>query len=413
MARMGLCGGALRLPMTPLAAGQRGRRGSRAARQRPARPESLASNPIRKRRSTVNAICKIRRDVAICARALRLRACSSLESDKIDYKSAGKGADAGSAARPDPAVARQPLRGARRRRHRQHLPGRPGQAPAVPTAASTLGDVRIERAGTQRWLVVNRSADQLWGPVRDFWQESGFLLTMDQRNLGIMETDWAENRAKIPQDIIRSTLGKLIDSVYSTAELDRFRTRMERTASGGTEIYISHRGMEEVYSNTRKDQTIWQPRPADPELEAEFLRRLMVKLGVLARAVARRSSPPARAARPPRASRMWAASRWCRSTKASTAHGAASAWRWTAPASRWKTATAPRAPTSCATSRRTRTSRTRASSASCSARLEQDRGAAEVPHQLVKSQGEIDHRVGAQRQRRTRKPRPMRSASCR
>src|SRR5213075_1846753 len=26
--------------------------------------------------------------------------------------------------------------------------------------------------------------------------------------------------------------------------------------------------------------TMWQPRPADPELEAEFLRRLMVKLGV-------------------------------------------------------------------------------------------------------------------------------------
>jgi outer membrane protein assembly factor BamC len=51
--------------------------------------------------------------------------------------------------------------------------------------------------------------------VRDFWQESGFLLTQDQRNLGIMETDWAENRAKLPQDFIRSTLGKLFDSVYS------------------------------------------------------------------------------------------------------------------------------------------------------------------------------------------------------
>jgi outer membrane protein assembly factor BamC len=116
--------------------------------------------------------------------------------------------------------------------------------------------------------------------VRDFWQENGFLLTIDQPNLGILETDWAENRAKIPQDIVRSTLGKLIDSVYSTSERDRFRTRFERTASGGTEIYISHRGMVEVYNNKEKDQTVWQPRPADPELEAEFLRRMMVKLGV-------------------------------------------------------------------------------------------------------------------------------------
>jgi outer membrane protein assembly factor BamC len=155
-----------------------------------------------------------------------------------------------------------------------------GQAvPNLPTAATAVGDVRIERAGNQRWLVVNRPADQLWGPVRDFWQEAGFLLAMDQPNLGIMETDWAENRAKIPQDIIRNTLGKLIDSAYSTSERDKFRTRLERSPTGGTEIFISHRGMVEVYTSQQKENTAWQPRPSDPELEAEFLRRLMVKLG--------------------------------------------------------------------------------------------------------------------------------------
>src|SRR5690606_288074 len=96
----------------------------------------------------------------------------------------------------------------------------------------------------------------------------------------VMETDWAENRAKLPQDVIRSTLGKVFDSLYSTGEKDRFRTRLERTPSGATEIYISHRGMIEVYTDARKDQTVWQPRAADPELETEFMRRLMVKLGV-------------------------------------------------------------------------------------------------------------------------------------
>ena len=214
--------------------------------------------------------------LAICA---ALAACSVLEGDKIDYKSAGKGV----------SLEVPPDLNQLSRDSRYSVPGGPvtassfqvGQAaPNMPTAASALGDVRIERAGTQRWLVVNRPADQIWGPVREFWQENGFLLTLDQANLGIMETDWAENRAKIPQDFIRSTLGKLIDSVYSTSERDRFRTRLERSASGGTEIYISHRGMIEVYSSTQKDQTVWQPRPTDPELEAEFLRRLMVKLGV-------------------------------------------------------------------------------------------------------------------------------------
>ena len=156
----------------------------------------------------------------------------------------------------------------------------------VGTAAAAVGDVRIERAGNQRWLVVMRPAEKLWTPVRDFWLESGFLLAQDQENLGIMETDYAENRAKVPQDFIRSALGKVFDSLYATGERDKFRTRLERRGDGGTEIYISHRGMEEVFAGSKgggaatADGTVWQPRPADPELEAEFLRRLMVRLGV-------------------------------------------------------------------------------------------------------------------------------------
>jgi outer membrane protein assembly factor BamC len=208
-----------------------------------------------------------------------LSACSVFDSEKIDYKSAGKGT----------SLEVPPDLTQLSRDSRYQVPGGPvtasgfavGQAaPTLPTAASTLGDVRIERAGNQRWLVVNRPADQLWNPVREFWQENGFLLALDESNLGIMETDWAENRAKIPQDVIRNTLGKLLDSLYSTSERDRFRTRLERTPNGGTEIFISHRGMIEVYNNTQKDQTTWQPRPSDPELEAEFLRRMMIKLGL-------------------------------------------------------------------------------------------------------------------------------------
>ena len=80
-------------------------------------------------------------------------------------------------------------------------------------------------------------------------------------------------------DFIRSSIGKLLDSIYSTAERDKFRTRLETNAAGDTEIFISHRGVIEVYTAERSDKTVWQPRPTDPELEAEFLRRLMVSLG--------------------------------------------------------------------------------------------------------------------------------------
>jgi len=223
--------------------------------------------------------------LALLGLSLSLGGCAMLESDKVDYKSA-------SAA---PSLAVPPDLTQLSRDNRYAIPGGPvtassyqiGQvATSVPVAAASIGDVRIERAGNQRWLVVKRSPDQLWDPIKDFWQDYGFLLSMDQKNLGIMETDWAENRAKIPQDLIRESLGKLLDSLYSTAERDRFRTRLERNAAGETEIFISHRGMVEVYpsgnasAGPRDSGTVWQPRPADPELEAEFLRRLMVKLGV-------------------------------------------------------------------------------------------------------------------------------------
>lgn len=206
--------------------------------------------------------------------------CTILQEDKIDYKSAQRG----STLEVPPDLTQLS------RDSRYAMPGGTAtasgyqSAAASPSPAATAiqaaGDVRIERAGTQRWLVVNRAPEQLWGPVRDFWKENGFELETDQEKLGIMETDWAENRAKIPQDFIRATIGKVFDSLYSTGERDRFRTRFERSAAGGTEIYVTHRGMIEVYTNTQKDQTIWQPRAADPELETEFLRRLMVKLGV-------------------------------------------------------------------------------------------------------------------------------------
>ncbi len=222
--------------------------------------------------------------LALLGLSLALSACSSLEGDKVDYKSASKSKTSTLVVPPDLTQISRDTR--------YTAPGTAVSASGyqsvtvvnqtVPTAVAAIGDVRIERAGTQRWLVVDRPADKLWDSVKEFWLDSGFVLTLDQTSLGIMETDWAENRAKLPQDLIRSTLGRLLDSLYSTGERDKFRTRLERNAAGGTEIYISHRGMIENYANKEKTQTIWQPRAADPELEAEFLRKLMVKLGVSA-----------------------------------------------------------------------------------------------------------------------------------
>ncbi|KJK23547.1 lipoprotein [Burkholderiaceae bacterium 16] len=146
---------------------------------------------------------------------------------------------------------------------------------------STQG-IRMERDGNQRWLVISNGmpADKLWQSLREFWQESGFLLVQDSPETGIMETDWAENRAKIPQDFIRNTIGKVFDGLYSTSERDKFRTRLERAQNGNMEVFISHRGAQEQLTGIDKSNTIWTARPSDPELEAEFLSRFAQRLGV-------------------------------------------------------------------------------------------------------------------------------------
>ena len=234
----------------------------------------------------------ITRNGLLCALALMsLAGCSSvnnlLESDRIDYKSSVEKSAAPKLEVPPDLTQLQ-------RDNRYALPSSSGsitasgyqQQQAVKPVADHVApksmgaDVRIEREGNQRWLVVKKSPDVLWPQVKEFWQDSGFLINIEQPDAGVMETEWAENRAKLPQDVLRKTLGKVIDSLYSTGEMDKFRTRMERASDGTTEIFISHRGVREILVGANKEMTKWEPRPSEPELEAEFLSRLMVRLGV-------------------------------------------------------------------------------------------------------------------------------------
>jgi outer membrane protein assembly factor BamC len=237
--------------------------------------------------------------------AIALSACGITETinekNKIDYKSSTKAPKSTLEIPPDLTNPRNderyaiPERGGEQRTLSGFQRGQAAErAPTEGRLLPAVEGVRVERAGNQRWLVVKLPADRVWPVVREFWQESGFIVQTELPEAGILETDWAENRAKLPQDPIRNTIGKVFDSIYSTGERDKFRTRLERNPEG-TEIYITHRGMVEVYSTERKDATVWQPRPSDPELEAEFLRRLMVKFGAedeRTRQVATRASGP-------------------------------------------------------------------------------------------------------------------------
>jgi outer membrane protein assembly factor BamC len=214
-----------------------------------------------------------------------LAGCSGklFESKKVDYKSAGTvpqleiPPDLSTPSQDDSTA----LPGGSETFSR-YIKQRSGLAGAGsdPVILPKFSNMKIERSGNQRWLVVPGNAQKLWPAIKAFWQENGFIINIDQAEAGVMETDWAEDRSKIPQDFIRNAIGTVFDDVYSTAERDKFRTRLEPgTDPDTTEIYISHRGMYETYITEGKDQTRWQPRAANPELEAEMLRKLMVKLG--------------------------------------------------------------------------------------------------------------------------------------
>ena len=238
-------------------------------------------------------IFALRNSVVLIALALTASGCSMFEGKKIDYKSAGTlptleappdlvmPAGDNRFAVPDIAPKGAATFSAYDR-ERGAKPLAAGTQALLPKADK----VSIERAGGQRWLVVQAPAAEVWPVVKDFWQELGFIITLELPEAGVLETDWAENRAKLPQEGIRGFLGKALDSLYSTAERDKFRTRLERGSEGRTEIYVSHRGMVEVFEGTQgggdqgQGRTVWQPRPANPELEAEMLRRLMVRFGV-------------------------------------------------------------------------------------------------------------------------------------
>jgi outer membrane protein assembly factor BamC len=158
-----------------------------------------------------------------------------------------------------------------------------GNQPVASTNTAVLPkfeNARIVRQGEQRWLVVKAAPDRVWPLLKEFWTETGFVLKRETPESGIMETDWAENRSKLPQDIVRSTVGRLLEGAYSTGERDKFRTRIEAGGEAGTtEIFVSHRGIEEIYTHPEKAATGWQFRPSDKDLEAEMLGRMMVKFG--------------------------------------------------------------------------------------------------------------------------------------
>jgi len=216
----------------------------------------------------------------IVAAAL-LAGCESMTMSlgkKIDYKSAGSA----------PALEVPPDLTTPTYDDRYQVTTASGVAAARATGKPTEilpvnADARLARSGSERWLVVKSTQEAAWATLHDFWTKNGFVIAIEQPNLGIMETDWAENRADRPKDFLQQFSSKYVSFANDSYKRDKFRSRIERGTEPGTvEIFISHRGAAQVPTKTSQgspEDWQWTLVPPNPELEAEFLERLMIAFG--------------------------------------------------------------------------------------------------------------------------------------
>jgi outer membrane protein assembly factor BamC len=212
--------------------------------------------------------------------------CGTSSPTKIDYKSDSKSKQVSLAVPPnmiDETADQRSLPPQGGETSLSTLKQVQAQAPSANSVVVVppVAGMHIQRDGTESWLVIdNKAPEQAWAQIRRFWQEQGFLLVVDQRDKGVMETDWNETHAQINDGLIRNTLSKAMGNSYVTSERNKYRTRLEAAPNGGTYVFISQKGMREALTGTNNDSSTWVPKPNDPGLEQEYLKRLQAALAL-------------------------------------------------------------------------------------------------------------------------------------
>lgn len=217
-----------------------------------------------------------------------LAACGVFESKKVDYKSVQRNKPLDvppelSAPGKDDRYAVSEM-GSKGTTYSDYLAARAGKkggegevVPLLPRYET----MRIERAGTQRWLVLPGAPEKVWPVLKQFIESRGLKIQLESVETGIVETDWAERNIGVTLGGIRGVLSRALATVYDTGERDKYRFRLERGLENDTtEVFLSYRSAEEVYVAEGHSDTRWQSRSADPEREAEMLLRLMAYLGL-------------------------------------------------------------------------------------------------------------------------------------
>jgi len=159
------------------------------------------------------------------------------------------------------------------------------KTPRTPIILAVPADIEVKKSGTRRWLVINKKPEIVWDLSRQFLKEQGFVIKKSNKKIGIMETDFLENKPEIPaksMGFIRAALQSQIDNVsYTLPSVDSYKVRIEPIDSGNkSEVHLSVSSMAEVITGSGKDETtLWQSQERNVPLENEMLYQLMIYLG--------------------------------------------------------------------------------------------------------------------------------------
>ena len=210
---------------------------------------------------------------------LALTACSSTTSVKIDYRSASSQAPL----EVPPDLTKLPSDTSENAdTYSAYAAERQTAKVGTGTVLPDFNNIQLERDGDVRWIRVKKDKKELWVDIKNFLGDVGLVIQTENPTTGIIETDWAENKAGYGQG--SGFFTKLFHSFDESGERDKYRIRMEDDPqSGWYDVYVAHQGLiQKVVSGDENSfgQTSWVRRPSDPGLEAEMLRLFMIYLGV-------------------------------------------------------------------------------------------------------------------------------------
>lgn len=117
----------------------------------------------------------------------------------------------------------------------------------VPTAGALSGD---------QWLSVQGGTAEIWPELKEFWTAKGYMLDLDDPELGVLETDWLESG----QDGI-------------TRSRTKFRIFAEAgSAAGSTVLFVSSQRQEKLAAENEKSD--WVDMASNGEFEKQIIGEL-------------------------------------------------------------------------------------------------------------------------------------------